>query len=167
LDAIREPHKVQWERSKYNAKTRETKTTEAFEHGKIRAFGMPPSNIKPNPLGKNPGSFWSISTKPFPEAHFAVYPPSLCVRPILSSCPPNGVVLDPFVGSGTTCLACELINRQLWDKLDYVPNETARRIKWNLKWIGIDIVPEYVEMARRRLSPYIHQKKLEIFLMEE
>ncbi|MGH7771421.1 MAG: DNA-methyltransferase [Candidatus Binatia bacterium] len=55
-----------------------------------------------HPLGKNPGDmiaignskeaetgdFWKISTRPFPEAHFAVYPEDLCVRPILSSCPP-------------------------------------------------------------------------------
>ena len=113
-----------------------------------------------HPLGKNPGSFWSISTKPFPEAHFAVYPLSLCVRPILSSCPPDGIILDPFVGSGTTCLAAELINRKLWDELDYTPNETAKKINWNLKWIGIEINPKYVEIAKRRLKPYISQKTL-------
>lgn len=37
--------------------------------------------------GPNPGDFWKISTRPFPEAHFAVYPEDLCVRPIKSSCP--------------------------------------------------------------------------------
>lgn len=37
--------------------------------------------------GPNPGDFWKISTRPFPEAHFAVYPEDLCIRPILSSCP--------------------------------------------------------------------------------
>lgn len=39
-------------------------------------------------LGPNPGDFWRISTRPFPEAHFAVYPEELCVRPIPCSCPP-------------------------------------------------------------------------------
>jgi len=110
--------------------------------------------------GKNPGSLWSISTKPFPEAHFAVYPLSLTVKPILSSCPPDGVVLDPFVGSGTTCLACELINRQLWNELGYMPNETAKRTRWNLKWIGIELVAEYVSLAKKRLKPYITQRTL-------
>ncbi|MDA2912526.1 site-specific DNA-methyltransferase [Acidobacteriia bacterium AH_259_A11_L15] len=38
-------------------------------------------------LGSNPGDFWRITTKPFPKAHFAVYPEELCIRPILSSCP--------------------------------------------------------------------------------
>jgi len=69
-------------------------------------------------------------------------------------------VLDPFVGSGTTCLACELINRQLWDKLGYTPNETAKKTRWNLKWIGIEINPEYVEIAKKRLKPYITQRTL-------
>ncbi|MFB0562975.1 MAG: site-specific DNA-methyltransferase [Candidatus Lokiarchaeia archaeon] len=35
----------------------------------------------------NPGDFWSITTKPFPGAHFAVYPEEICIKPILSSCP--------------------------------------------------------------------------------
>jgi len=40
-----------------------------------------------NPDGKNPGDVFEITTKPFPEAHFAVYPEELCVKPIKSSCP--------------------------------------------------------------------------------
>jgi len=55
-----------------------------------------------NAKGKNPTDFWEIRPKPFPGAHFAVYPETLCVAPIKSSCPPCGVVFDPFAGSGTT-----------------------------------------------------------------
>ena len=117
-----------------------------------------------HPSGKAPGDFWSISTKPFPEAHFAVYPPALLVKPILSSCPPDGIVLDPFMGSGTTALTCELINRKLWDKIPYTPNEVAKKIDWNLKWIGIEIKKEYVEMAYRRLKPCLSQARLLAFL---
>jgi len=40
-----------------------------------------------HPLGKNPGDFWTITTKPFPGAHFAVYPEKTCVKPIKASCP--------------------------------------------------------------------------------
>lgn len=40
-----------------------------------------------HPKGANPSDYWSITTKPFPQAHFAVYPMKLCRRPILSSCP--------------------------------------------------------------------------------
>jgi site-specific DNA-methyltransferase (adenine-specific) len=131
---------------------------------------------------KNPGDFWEINTKPFPGQHFAVYPPELCVRPILASCPSwvcrkcgrprerisktisvptrpalqikgeyrqvdvetlgwtdcgcgegfePGVVLDPFCGSGTTCAVAKALGRH---------------------FIGIDINPQYVEMARQRVA---------------
>ncbi|MFX0137722.1 MAG: DNA methyltransferase, partial [Candidatus Hodarchaeota archaeon] len=38
-------------------------------------------------LGKNPGDFWTITVKPFPGAHFAVYPQEICIKPIKASCP--------------------------------------------------------------------------------
>jgi DNA modification methylase len=41
----------------------------------------------PHPFGSNPGDFWTITVKPFREAHFAVYPEELCLKPIISSCP--------------------------------------------------------------------------------
>jgi len=42
-----------------------------------------------HPAGKNPGDVFEVTTKPFPEAHFAVYPPALCEKPIKASCPPK------------------------------------------------------------------------------
>lgn len=81
--------------------------------------------------GRNPGDFCTINTRPFPEAHFAVYPGELCVRPIKSSCPPNGIVLDPMCGAGTTLKEAKRLGR---------------------RYIGIDIKPEYVEMTKRGLS---------------
>lgn len=42
-----------------------------------------------HPSGKNPGDVFEVTTKPFPEAHFAVYPPELCEKPIRASCPPK------------------------------------------------------------------------------
>ena len=45
---------------------------------------------------------WNVSAKPYSEAHFAVYPPDLIAPCILAGCPPDGTVLDPFAGSGTT-----------------------------------------------------------------
>jgi len=50
---------------------------------------MVPVTDEGHPRGKNPGDFWDITTKPFPEAHFATYPPDLCEKPIKSSCPPK------------------------------------------------------------------------------
>lgn len=47
-------------------------------------------------------SVWTVSTKPFKEAHFATFPPDLIEPCILAGCPVGGTVLDPFGGSGTT-----------------------------------------------------------------
>ncbi len=51
---------------------------------------------------KNKRSVWNVSCKPFKGAHFAVFPPELIEPCILAGSPKNGVVLDPFAGSGTT-----------------------------------------------------------------
>jgi DNA modification methylase len=52
--------------------------------------------------GRNRRSVWTVTTKPYPEAHFATYPPKLIEPCILAGCPEDGMVLDPFGGSGTT-----------------------------------------------------------------
>jgi len=157
-----------------------------------------------NPAGRNPGDIFTITVQPFAEAHFAVFPPELARKPLISSCPKEictecgspreriledvkqltpkqeedlkkqrekqqeyikagggrgglpstdlistekvtvgwtecgckapyapGVVLDPFNGSGTTCL---------------VAKQEGRR------YIGFDINPDYCEMARNRIA---------------
>ena len=91
--------------------------------------------------GKNPGDFWSVNTKPFKGAHFAVYPEDICINPIKASCSKNGVVLDPMCGSGTTCVVAQKLGR---------------------KWIGIELNPEYVEIAKKRLMQ--QSQKLEPFI---
>ena len=79
-------------------------------------------------------SVWRIPTKPLPEAHFAVFPELVVETPIKAGCPPNGIVLDPFMGAGTTALV-------------------ARQLKRN--FIGIEISKEYIEIAKRRLKQKI------------
>lgn len=112
---------------------------------------------------ENMSDFWNINTRGFKENHFAVYPIDVCVRPILASCPPNGIVLDPFCGSGTTMVVCEMINHGEWDKFKiYVPEHT-KKLNWNLKWCGIEINPNYIEIAKKRLEPYISIKKITDF----
>lgn len=54
---------------------------------------------------RNKRSVWTITTKPFKEAHFATYPIDLIEPCILAGCPEGGTVLDPFGGSGTTAVA--------------------------------------------------------------
>jgi len=68
-------------------------------------------NVKNNPLGKNPGDMWIIPTEKCKESHYAVYPTELPTKIIKGFCPMNGVVLDPFAGSGTTGLAATRLNR--------------------------------------------------------
>ena len=97
-------------------------------------LGHPPTNyyrMGESEKGKNPGDYWSVNTKPFKGAHFAVYPEAICVKPILSSCPPDGVVLDPMAGSGTTCVVAKKLGK---------------------KYIGIELNSEYVTIAKKRLS---------------
>ena len=65
-----------------------------------------------NPLTRNKRSVWTVTTKPFKGAHFATFPPDLITPCILAGCPPNGFVLDPFAGSGTTGLVAQRHGRQ-------------------------------------------------------
>jgi len=91
----------------------------------------PDPEIVFHPNGKNPGDLWDIPLKPFPEAHFAVYPEELCVRPILASSREGDVVLDPFAGSGTTGVVAKKLGRRV---------------------ILIDIIESYCDLAKRRVQ---------------
>jgi len=83
-----------------------------------------------NVEGKNPGDVWTIAVKPFPGAHFATFPPDL-IRPIIKAASPrDGVILDPFVGSGTVMR---------------LAHELGRR------WVGIDIKQKYTDMTMQRI----------------
>jgi len=80
---------------------------------------------------KNPGDIQEITTANHSDAHFAVFPEELIEPHIKSSCPENGVVLDPFMGSGTTAVVAEKLGRD---------------------WIGIDLNKDYVEMSYERID---------------
>ena len=80
---------------------------------------------------KNKRSVWTVPTEQFKDAHFAVYPKQLIIPCIKSGCPVGGIVLDPFMGSGTTAIVALMLER---------------------KYIGIELNSEYIEIARRRLS---------------
>ena len=95
----------------------------------------------PNPLGRIKRCVWKIPTKPFSEAHFAAFPPGIVYIPLMATCPVNGVVLDPFIGSGTTAL---------------VAVNNARN------FIGIELNQSYIDMAMERLRPYLLQTRLQL-----
>ena len=79
---------------------------------------------------KNKRSVWTVNTKPYKEAHFAVFPTDLIEPCIKAGCPKDGHVLDPFGGSGTTGLVADRLNR----------NATI-----------IELNKDYVEIAEDRL----------------
>ena len=110
--AIAEPHKdvslQRWgsggentENTKYNKEKPDTSV------GNLRNGS--------NPLGEfgaNKRSVWTVTTKPYAGAHFAVFPSDLIEPCILAGAPVGGIVLDPFMGSGTTAQVAQNLGRQ-------------------------------------------------------
>ena len=66
----------------------------------------------PEPTTRNRHSVWNVATKPYSGAHFAVFPTELIEPCILAGAPVGGVVLDPFMGSGTTAQVAQDLGRQ-------------------------------------------------------
>jgi len=87
LDAIREPHKVAKERFPDRNVGYQHKNGSELISSSSRTYFQGRKATGWNPKGKNPGDVIEQTTEPFPEAHFAVYPPKLCEKPIKSSCP--------------------------------------------------------------------------------
>jgi len=83
------------------------------------------------PSARNARDVWTIATEPYPGAHFATFPTELPRRCILAGCPPGGIVLDPFMGSGTTGEVAERLGR---------------------RWVGIELNQQYIELARKRTA---------------
>lgn len=81
--------------------------------------------------GRNMRTVWNIPTKSYHGAHFAVFPPDLIEIPVKSGCPKDGIVLDPFIGSGTTAIVANKLNR---------------------RWLGIELNSEYIKLAEHRIS---------------
>ena len=80
---------------------------------------------------RNKRDVWTVTVKPFSGAHFATYPEDLILPCVLAGCAPQGVILDPFMGAGTTALVAK---------------------KNNCNYIGCELNPEYIEIAQRRLA---------------
>ena len=89
--------------------------------------------LKYNPKGCKPSDLWEIIPEDTQgrETHFAPYPEDLCKMPIQLTCPRDGVVLDPFSGTGTTAVVAMSLGR---------------------KSIGIDISRRYIEDAKKRIG---------------
>jgi len=89
------------------------------------------SGLLPAGEKRNKRTVWEVNPQPFPEAHFATFPEELVKPCILAGCPPGGIVLDPFIGSGTTALV-------------------ARKLQCHA--VGLDLNPAYLKIAGKRLG---------------
>lgn len=147
LKAVKEPILTQ-KHPKLKDKSGQTKLLEGDDSSKRKQDNVPMADGKPDPTKKgfnerwenktqdqlkNPGDVFIINTQPFPEAHFATFPEELPMLIIKCACPPAGMVFDPFFGAGTVGVAAEKLDR---------------------RWCGIEIHPEYVKLARKRLEIY-------------
>jgi DNA modification methylase len=113
---------------------------ERWQYKNLQPDGQQPNTMHLNRLDgeeylspvRNKRSVWTVTTKPYKGAHFATFPPDLIKPMILAGCPKDGVVLDPFVGSGTTVMAAMELGR---------------------KGIGLDLNLKYLDVnARERTS---------------
>ena len=93
--------------------------------GRTKMNGLKTNNYET----RNKRSVWKINTKPYKEAHFAVFPeelPTLCIK---AGSKEGDVILDPFFGSGTTGWVAQRLGRA---------------------WLGIELNPEYIKIAEKR-----------------
>lgn len=89
----------------------------------------------------NKRSVWTVTTKPFSEAHFATFPEDLIKPCVLAGCPKGGIIYDPFMGAGTTALVA---------------------LKYDRKYIGSELNADYIKIAEKRILPVKQQLKLEL-----
>ena len=120
------------EENKYlneNSGAKIQKINEARKYGQYKGDNIPQF--------RNKRDIWTINTTSFRGNHYAAFPPKLAEICMIAGCPKGGIILDPFIGSGTVGLIALLHNR---------------------KYIGIELNEEYVDLARKRIETEV--KKL-------
>ncbi|EHL11139.1 DNA methylase [Peptoanaerobacter stomatis] len=122
-------------RSKENKYLNENSGAKIQKINEARGYGQyKGDNI---PQFRNKRDIWTINTTSFRGNHYAAFPPKLAEICMITGCPKGGIILDPFIGSGTVGLIALLHNR---------------------KYIGIELNEEYVDLARKRIETEV--KKL-------
>jgi site-specific DNA-methyltransferase (adenine-specific) len=95
-----------------------------FEQSRLRMLKRGARNMR---------CVWRIGTSHFKGNHFATFPKRLVEIPIKAGCPKGGIVLDPFIGSGTTAVAAKSLGRN---------------------FIGIELNPKYVKIAEELIADF-------------
>lgn len=140
VDAIREPHAT------VETNPRQHVSLAEYEAAKVGRWVRPgadelakgrlaekKADFRPlnHPLGRNRRDVWTVASQPYPEAHFATFPPALIEPCILAGAPAGGAVLDPFAGSGTTGMVAQ---------------------KHGRRFVGIELNPDYCRLCVDRLA---------------
>jgi DNA modification methylase len=141
-DAIREPHITFTEKSRMRGgRNHFGKRNGTPEQGKNAGN----SNLHAgrwdqafHPLGRNKRTVWSVPLGKNRDAHFAVFPEKLIEPCILAGCPNGGLVLDPFLGTGTVAAVAKRLGRC---------------------YLGVELNPKYVDIATER----VNQEQLLLF----
>jgi DNA modification methylase len=99
-------------------------------------FATKSGNVSKEYDKANKRSVWTVTTKPYAGAHFAVFPSDLIEPCILAGAPVGGIVLDPFMGSGTTAQVSQNLGRQYLGcelNIDYKPLQDKRLSQMSLE----------------------------------
>ncbi|MBA2705841.1 MAG: site-specific DNA-methyltransferase [Blastocatellia bacterium] len=123
-DAVREQANYPGDDRKARAKEHHKSMPDGLRNG------LRPGNYTYDLNTRNKRSVWTVNTHSFDEAHFATFPPKLITPCILAGAPVGGVVLDPFLGSGTTGLVS---------------------VKLQRSFVGIELNEQYFKMSERRI----------------
>jgi site-specific DNA-methyltransferase (adenine-specific) len=142
-DAIREPHVTFSEASKMrggrNHFGKRDGTPESGKNGGNQNLHDGRWDQAFHPLGRNKRTVWEIPLGKFRESHFAVFPEALVKTCVLASTREGDLVLDPFMGSGTTAFVARSLGRH---------------------FLGLELVPHYAQMAEKRAAAAAFQPSL-------
>lgn len=155
LDAIRTPHKqvsikrAEYEQGRNALGLNPSSVGEKYNRdkknrdGTEKYYSAPSRRIKLNPLGACPPDYLEVNTNcsenDGSDNHYATYPQKLIIPLIKAGSKKKDTILDPFMGSGTTGVACVNLNRN---------------------FIGIEISPEYCKISEKRIKSVLAQPKL-------
>lgn len=130
-EAIKEPCVTPPKPKPKKSANNDSKTDKQGELGKQTYTGFNKRYFsKQPPATRNKRDVWVVPARPYAGAHFATFPPNLIEPCILAGSRDGGTVLDPFMGSGTTCMVAKQNGRG---------------------YIGIELNPEYVQLAKGRI----------------
>ena len=121
-EAIKEPAKDWGTRDRTNGKYHNEGTGLQPHSGLTKSYPT-----------KNKRSVWSVTVKPYKEAHFATYPPDLIEPCILAGSEEGDIILDPFMGAGTTAAVAKSLNRY---------------------YIGCELNKDYGNLIQKRIQDY-------------